>query len=85
MLNGKWGNGAERKSALANAGYDYSQVQQRVNDMIYGTVPKTKSIDEVAREVINGQWGNGQERKNRLAGAGYNYNEVQNRVNEILG
>ena len=85
VLNGKWGNGAERKSVLANAGYDYNQVQQRVNDMIYGTVPKTKSIDEVAREVINGQWGNGQDRKNRLAGAGYNYNEVQNRVNEILG
>ena len=84
VLNGVWGNGAERKSALANAGYDYNQVQQRVNDIIYGTVPQTKSIDEVAQEVINGQWGNGSERRNRLMGAGYNYDQVQNRVNELL-
>ena len=34
VLNGVWGNGAERKSALASAGYDYNQVQQRVNDII---------------------------------------------------
>lgn len=45
----------------------------------------TKSIDEVAREVIDGQWGNGEDRKNRLINAGYDYNVVQNRVNEILG
>ena len=44
----------------------------------------TKSIDEIAREVINGNWGNGQERKDRLTAAGYNYSEVQGRVNEIL-
>ena len=47
--------------------------------------PSTKSIDEVAREVIQGQWGNGDDRKNRLTAAGYDYNAVQNRVNEILG
>ena len=45
----------------------------------------TKSIDELAQEVINGQWGNGQERKDRLTAAGYDYNAVQARVNEILG
>ncbi|MCP1638620.1 hypothetical protein J2T50_000313 [Streptococcus gallinaceus] len=85
VLNGKWGNGAERKSALESAGYSYSQVQERVNALIYGTVPQTKSLDEVAKEVINGQWGNGQDRRNRLMGAGYNYDQVQQRVNELLG
>lgn len=45
----------------------------------------TKSIDEIAREVIAGKWGNGQDRVNALTNAGYNYNAVQNRVNEILG
>lgn len=45
----------------------------------------SKSIDELANEVINGQWGNGQERIDRLTSAGYDYNTVQNRVNEILG
>jgi len=52
-----------------------------------GTNPRpapTKSIDEVAREVINGAWGNGDDRKHRLINAGYDYNAVQARVNEIL-
>lgn len=52
-----------------------------------GTNPRpapTKSIDEVAREVINGAWGNGEARKIALINAGYDYNAVQARVNEIL-
>lgn len=44
----------------------------------------TKSIDEIAREVIDGKWGNYPERKTRLENAGYNYRQVQDRVNEIL-
>lgn len=51
---------------------------------IYEEPTPTKSIDELAREVINGNWGNGQERYDRLTQAGYNYDEVQARVNEIL-
>lgn len=47
--------------------------------------PATKTIDEIANEVINGQWGNGQDRVDRLTAAGYDYNAVQNRVNELLG
>ena len=43
----------------------------------------TKSIDEIAREVLNGAWGNGDDRKNRLTAAGYDYNAVQNKVNEL--
>lgn len=45
----------------------------------------TKSIDELAQEVINGDWGNGEDRKQRLTDAGYDYNAVQDKVNEILG
>lgn len=45
----------------------------------------TKTVDELAQEVINGQWGNGQDRINKLTQAGYNYNDVQARVNAILG
>lgn len=45
----------------------------------------SKSVDELAKEVIRGDWGNGEERKTRLANAGYNYSEVQKIVNEILG
>ena len=44
-------------------------------------VEETKSIDELAQEVISGKYGVGQARKEAL---GDKYNEVQNRVNEIL-
>lgn len=44
----------------------------------------TKSVDELAREVIRGEWGNGEERKRRLTEAGYDYKTVQARVNELL-
>lgn len=44
----------------------------------------TKSIDEIAKEVIDGKWGNGTERAKRLIEAGYNYDEVQAKVNELL-
>ena len=43
---------------------------------------ETKSIDDLAREVIAGKYGNGEDRKNAL---GSRYDEVQARVNEILG
>lgn len=33
VINGKWGNGAERKQKLTDAGYDYKTVQNRVNEL----------------------------------------------------
>lgn len=44
----------------------------------------SKSLDELAREVIAGKWGNGAERKERLTRAGYDAQAVQQRVNSIL-
>lgn len=44
----------------------------------------SKTIDELADEVIQGKWGNGEDRVKRLTEAGYDYNAVQKRVNEIL-
>ena len=34
VIQGKWGNGAERKRRLAQAGYNYSEVQARVNALL---------------------------------------------------
>ena len=86
VIRGDWGNGADRKTRLESAGYSYSAVQERVNEILYGsnTSAPSKSIDTIAREVIRGDWGNGQDRKNRLTAAGYNYNQVQKRVKELL-
>lgn len=49
-----------------------------------GATKPTKTVAQVAKEVIAGKWGNGKERKNRLEAAGYNYQEVQNKVNQLL-
>ena len=48
-------------------------------------LPREKSLEEIAREVINGDWGNGAERRNRLTAAGYDYATVQKLVNKLLG
>lgn len=34
VIKGLWGNGSERKDRLTKAGYDYSIIQERVNEMI---------------------------------------------------
>lgn len=34
VIQGKWGNGIERKNKLTQAGYDYNAVQTVVNDML---------------------------------------------------
>ena len=44
----------------------------------------TKSVDELAREVLAGKWGNGADRRNRLSSAGYDASAVQAKVNELL-
>lgn len=85
VIAGKWGNGADRKNRLEAAGYNYQEVQNQVNALLSGGATKpTKTVAQVAKEVIAGKWGNGKERKNRLEAAGYNYQEVQNKVNQLL-
>ncbi len=34
VINGKWGNGTDRKNRLTAVGYDYSAVQSRVNELL---------------------------------------------------
>ncbi|MCD7857712.1 MAG: phage tail tip lysozyme [Clostridiales bacterium] len=48
------------------------------------TTTATKSVEEVAQEVIDGKWGNGTARKTALTEAGYDYSAVQAKVNELL-
>ena len=36
VINGLWGNGKERKDRLTKAGYNYSTIQKRVNEIIEG-------------------------------------------------
>lgn len=84
VIAGLWSTGEERKTKLAQAGYDYNAVQSRVNAILSVSNTHKKSVAEVAREVLAGKWGNGEDRKNRLTNAGYNYAEVQNAVNKLV-
>jgi hypothetical protein len=34
VIQGKWGNGADRKNRLTKAGYNYNTVQKRVNEIL---------------------------------------------------
>lgn len=36
VINGKYGNGSERRQRIAAAGYDYAKVQTRVNQILKG-------------------------------------------------
>lgn len=40
VIAGKWGNGDERKKRLEAAGYNYRQVQNRVNEILSGKTKK---------------------------------------------
>lgn len=70
VVEGKWGNGMDRKQRLAAAGYDYAVVQKKVNRIV-----------EIVQEVIDDKWGNGLDRKQRLEAAGYDYAVIQKEVN----
>ena len=84
VIAGKWGNGNDRKIKLENAGYNYKEVQNKVNEKLGISTSNKKSNETIANEVIKGLWGNGQERKDRLTQAGYDYNAIQKKVNQKM-
>lgn len=86
VIAGKYGNGEARKKALAEAGYDYSAVQKRVNEKLAssGSSKPREVTTELVQDVIAGKYGNGDDRKKRLADAGYVYSEVQAAVDKAL-
>ena len=77
VMEGKYGNGEERRRRLTAAGYNYEAVQHLVNGL-------AKGYDRVARDVIDGKYGNGQARVNALRAAGYDAALVQDLVNNLL-
>lgn len=87
VIDGKWGNGADRQKSL---GSQYAAVQAEVNRILTGGKPVSsgtakKSNEQLANEVIYGLWGNGADRQKRLTAAGYNPAAVQAIVNRKLG
>lgn len=46
VILGKWGNGAERRSRLTKAGYNYENVQSIVNALCNGDITPMKEKPE---------------------------------------
>jgi GH25 family lysozyme M1 (1,4-beta-N-acetylmuramidase)/LysM repeat protein len=88
VIEGNCSNSVKRRKIQVNGQYirgygipKYSASQETI------PAPKpapSKTIDELAKEVIDGKWGNGVDRKKALTDAGYDYFAVQARVNELL-
>lgn len=83
VIRGEWGNGDERYNRLTNAGYNYNEVQTKVNELLNSNKPTpapTPSVDilDLVRKTIRGDFGNGEPRRKAL---GSNYDEVQRQVN----
>lgn len=85
-LEGNMGEKVGRRTIPVGYGYIRGFARPKYAASSGGNTPSnpTKSIDELAKEVINGLWGNGDERKQRLTAAGYSYSAVQARVNELV-
>lgn len=77
VMNGKYGEGEDRKRRLAAAGFNYQSVQHLVNGLARGYGP-------VAMDVINGKYGNSEARARALRAAGFDPALVQDLVNAML-
>lgn len=83
VLQGKWGNGSDRKNRLESAGYNYQAVQNEVNRLAGA---QSVDINKIAHDVIRGAYGNGNARRNALVqkfGSSV-ADAVQRRVNQLL-
>lgn len=58
VVDGKWGNNPQRKLKLVKAGYDYNEVQKKVNEILakpkegytYHVVKKGESLSSIAKK-----------------------------------
>ena len=82
VIRGNWGNQPERQKRLETEGYNYLQVQSRVNSILAASNNSNNSnLLELVRKTIRGDFGNGEARRKAL---GSNYDEVQRQVNSNL-
>lgn len=85
VIDGKWGNGSERRKRLTDAGYNYDIVQKMVNYKLgMASEPPKLSIEEIAQEVLEGKWGKGEEYLSKVEEAGYDSTEVEKAVLKLL-
>ena len=87
VIEGNKNNAVGRRTLAVNGRYIRGYGVPKYDTEAAGsgqTAAATKSVAEVAQEVIAGKWGNGEDRKNRLTAAGYDCQAVQDQVNALL-
>lgn len=86
VINGEHGNGhVNRRKSLGVSQSVYNQVRDRVNEMAGGSSTPSKSIEEMAKEVVYGKHGNGHAARQRSLGVNdATYRKVRDRVNQLM-
>ena len=81
LIEGNRNNAVSRHKIAVNSRYIRGYAVPKYDKE---PVKPSKTVQEVAQEVIDGKWGVGEDRKKKLTAAGYSYAEVQSKVNEML-
>ncbi len=86
VIDGKHGNGHEnRRKSLGISQSQYEKVRAEVNRLASGGKSSSKSISQMATEVIQGKHGNGHENRRKSLGISQaEYNKVRAEVNKRL-
>lgn len=56
VINGLWGNGDNRNTALKAAGYDATAVQKKVNELLSGST-SSNIVEQFTKLSVDGKWG----------------------------
>ena len=78
VIEGNYSNSVKRRTIKVDGKYIRGYGVPK-----YDAEVATKTVTQLAREVLKGKWGNGSERKKRLTEAGYDYTAVQKEVNRL--
>ena len=81
VIEGNRNNAVSRRVLMVNGKYIRGYAVPKYDKE---PVKPSKTVQELAQEVIDGKWGVGEDRKKKLTAAGYSYAEVQSKVNEML-
>lgn len=79
VVQGKWGNGADRVKRLQQAGYNPKQVQYEVNKLL-----RPINFHQLVDEVLAGKHGNGEERIKAIRRLGHDPVKIQEAVNQKM-
>ena len=83
VIRGDWGNGQDRKDRLTAAGYNYNEVQGRVNEILRGNAPSAPASNVITYTVKRGDtlWGIAA----RYLGNGSRWPQIYNANKAVIG